>query len=315
MNLLDIRSRTWNDICLKTCAPNLAEKLGDPAASNTVLGKIHPYFVKRWNFSPDCSVVVFTGDNPASLAGLNLHKDDIAISLGTGDTVFVWLFEPVVIDAHVLCNPLQHDALMAMLCFKNGSLTRERVRQQCQSPTWSEFNHLLLSTPPGNNGNIGFYFDFPEILPNVPAGDVRFSADDKQVDAFPADVEARAVIEHQCLAKRAHLESMQYKKGHKESGRVFVTGGASVNAIILQVLADVFGAKVYTQNNPHSAAAGSAYRAKHAIMDNVSFHEVCKHTMNFVLAAEPRLEATKIYDTMVERYKQLEKIVIDRPNK
>lgn len=25
---------------------------------------MHPYFVKRFNFSPECSVVAFTGDNP-----------------------------------------------------------------------------------------------------------------------------------------------------------------------------------------------------------------------------------------------------------
>lgn len=30
------------------------------------------------------------------------------------------------------------------------------------------------------------------------------------------------------------------------------------------------------------------------IMDNVSFHEVCKHAMNFVLTAEPNAEAKEV---------------------
>lgn len=53
----------------KACAPDLAEKLGEPVPTHTVLGKISNYYVERFGFSEDCSVVAFTGDNPSSIVG------------------------------------------------------------------------------------------------------------------------------------------------------------------------------------------------------------------------------------------------------
>lgn len=39
--------------------------------------------------------------------------------------------------------------------FKNGSLTRERIRDTCAEGSWKLFNELLNSTPRGNFGNMG----------------------------------------------------------------------------------------------------------------------------------------------------------------
>lgn len=44
---------------------------------------------------------------------------------------------------------------MYYFSFKNGSLTRERIMEQCADGSWDKFNELLRQTPPGNNGNIG----------------------------------------------------------------------------------------------------------------------------------------------------------------
>jgi len=45
--------------------------------------------VQRYGFSPDCQVLAGTGDNPSSLVGLGIfNPGDIAISLGTSDTLF-----------------------------------------------------------------------------------------------------------------------------------------------------------------------------------------------------------------------------------
>ena len=41
--------------------------------------------------------------------------------------------------------------------YKNGSLTRERIRDICAGGSWEKFEHLLTAAPPGNDGNIGMY--------------------------------------------------------------------------------------------------------------------------------------------------------------
>ena len=44
--------------------------------------------------------------------------------------------------------------------FKNGSLTRERIRDERSGGSWQTFDQQLKGTPIGNNGNIGMLFKF-----------------------------------------------------------------------------------------------------------------------------------------------------------
>lgn len=54
--------------------------------------------------------------NLASLAGTQLNKGDMAISLGTSDTVFLWLTDPKPsLDGHILCNPIVSSDFLALL--------------------------------------------------------------------------------------------------------------------------------------------------------------------------------------------------------
>ena len=49
---------------------------------------------------------------------------------------------------------MTHGARYAGHSFKNGSLTRERIRDEV-SGSWDTFDKQLKSAPPGNGGNIG----------------------------------------------------------------------------------------------------------------------------------------------------------------
>lgn len=55
----------------------------------------------------------------ASLAGTQLNKGDMAISLGTSDTIFLWFSNPKPsLQGHILCNPLASSDFMALLWYK-----------------------------------------------------------------------------------------------------------------------------------------------------------------------------------------------------
>ena len=105
---------------------------------------------------------------------------------------------------------------MALLCYKNGSLTREKIRDRCANGNWDEFNNALKQTRPGNNGCIGMYFIDQEIIPNR-RGIYRWNKEDKQVDSFAPDIEVRALIEGQFIAKKIHAESLGYNLGMYET--------------------------------------------------------------------------------------------------
>jgi xylulokinase len=85
----------------------LREKLGELVPSTKQIGHISDYLSSRYGFPKSCEIVAFTGDNPASLAGVRLKKTDMCISLGTSDTMMLWLNTPKpAIEGHIFVNPV-----------------------------------------------------------------------------------------------------------------------------------------------------------------------------------------------------------------
>ncbi|KAL5722326.1 xylulokinase [Ranunculus cassubicifolius] len=273
MNLMDIRERVWSKIVLEATAPGLEEKLGKLAPAHAVAGSIAPYFTERFQFNKNCLVVQWSGDNPNSLAGLTLNTPgDLAISLGTSDTVFGIASEAQPrLEGNVFPNPVDTKSYMVMLVYKNGSLTREDVRNRCADQSWDVFNKVLEQTAPLNGGKLGFYYKEHEIVPPLPAGFHRYVLenfnDDKldglkesQVDEFDSPSEIRGIIEGHFLSMRAHTERFSMPTPPK---RIIATGGASANLSILKAIASIFGCDVYTVQRPDSASLGAALRAAH----------------------------------------------------
>ena len=79
---------------------------------------------------------------------------------------------------------------------------------------------------------IGMYFKDLEITPEG-HGLFRWGSDGASVSSFPPEVEARAIVEGQFMAKWVHAQSLGYHLS--PTSRILATGGASQNKAILQV--------------------------------------------------------------------------------
>lgn len=268
MNLLDIRSKKWSEACLNACAPDLERRLGEPVKTCSVIGNVCSFFVQRYGFKNTCKVTGFTGDNPSALCGMLVHKELLAVSLGTSDTIMMTLTQPSLLqEGHILRHPVE-DAFMGLLCFRNGSLVRDVFKRADANNNWDCFSEMLDSTPRGNGGNMALHFHSVEIIPSV-EGTLRWGPEhslncsDASVGLAkfnsPA-VEIRALVEGQMLHRKAIAADMGFTFG--ENTKIVATGGASANKSILQVVADVFNAPVYIQKTTEAALLGSAYRAK-----------------------------------------------------
>ncbi|CAK8568925.1 unnamed protein product [Lathyrus sativus] len=277
MNLMDIKEKAWSKVALEATAPGLASKLGDLAPAYAVAGNIASYFVERYHFNKDCLVVQWSGDNPNSVAGLTLNiPGDLAISLGTSDTVFMITKDPNPgLEGHVFPSPVDAEGYMVMLVYKNGSLTREDVRNRYAENSWDTFNKFLQQTQPLNDGKLGFYYKEHEILPPLPVGYHRYVIEnfsgaldgmkEQEVKEFDPPSEVRGLIEGQFLSMRAHAERFGMPSPPK---RIIATGGASANQCILSSIASIFGSDVYTVQRPDSASLGAAVRAAHGWLCN-----------------------------------------------
>jgi xylulokinase len=257
MNLMDLATGNWWPQALEATAPDLLRRLPAIVKPWSPVGTLAPYWQIRYGF-PAAPVIAWTGDNPSTLIGAGLVEEGrIAVSLGTSDTVFGLMSEPRVDDSgtgHVFGAPT--GAYMGLTCFQNGSLARERVRED-HALRWSEFSHALASTPPGNHGRIMLPWFSPEITPPVSAPGVRRYG--PAAAGGPSDV--RAVVEGQMLAMALHSRWMVSRVE-----TIHAAGGAAINREILQVMADVFGTRVFRMPVGNSAALGAALRAAHAYM-------------------------------------------------
>ncbi|CAG8630486.1 17651_t:CDS:2 [Acaulospora morrowiae] len=361
MNLLDIREKTWDNRLLEICSNDqiidnirhdnedirnreeLKLKLGDPVIDGLMfLGNINEYFVKRYKFSKDCKINSFTGDNPATMLSFYLQPGDAIISLGTSDTVLIYTtIASPTLESHTLYHPIDPDAFISMLCYKNGSLAREYVRDMycpkaCVSnDPWLEFSERLAATSP-DPAKIGFYFLFQEIIPFA-KGIYRFY-DKKLVEEFMDSPEynIKAIIESQFMSMKLRTNQLtggnvrDLRDNHeREKGnvakRILVVGGASKNNEILQVLADIFGVDVWRCANGNSASFGAATKARMAFlrtieapgvfgMNRKEFPTNARNLNNCELVAKPRKEYHAIYLQIMEDYQELEKIVIEKQN-
>ncbi len=303
MNLMNIRTRTWAPAALAATADDLEPKLPPIEPSDQVFASIAPYFVKRYGFKEDTALLPWSGDNPNSLIGVGLvEQGKVAISLGTSDTYFGFMPEPKVdpaAEGHVFGSPTGH--YMSLICFINGSLARERIRDQL-ALDWNGFSAELQATPPGNGGRILLpYFD-PEITPKVlepGARRYRLAEDDT--------ANVRAVVEAQAVSMAVHSAWMGVK-----TTTIHATGGASANRAILQVLADVNDAEVYQFEVTASAALGAALRAYHghatATGAPVAWPDVVAGFAEPDGASRvtPRAEHRACYDELKQLYKACE---------
>jgi xylulokinase len=135
MNLFDIHQHKWSKESLNIYEKDLEKKLSDKFVySRTSLGKISKYFIERYGFDNHCQIVSFTGDNLSSYYALASDPKTVVVSLGINDTVMASISASSIpqeaFDGHLFINPFivnhENDLLMLLLCFKNGTLVRER---------------------------------------------------------------------------------------------------------------------------------------------------------------------------------------------
>lgn len=307
MNLMDIKKKIWSKKALDATAPDLMEKLPYLIEPFREIGKISPYFVKKYGFNKDSILLPWSGDNPNSLIGVGLiEKGKVAISLGTSNTYFGLMSEPRTDpngESHVF-GALTGD-YMSLICFKNGALTTENIKDKFNL-SWEEFSNILEKTPPGNEGKIMLPYFFPEIVPQVLDPKVyRFGFDENDKEGS-----VKAIIESQLLSMRLHSEWT----GEKPEV-IYATGGASKDKAILQTIADIFNVKVIQLEIGASAALGAALRAAKTYYDvkgeRTSWLEIVKDfTFSKGTTIFPRDEYKELYDDMVLLYKEHEEFVL-----
>ncbi|KAJ2934852.1 hypothetical protein H1R20_g2271, partial [Candolleomyces eurysporus] len=328
MNLTNILTGKWDDRLLDICGgPELRSKLGpEPVLGGVNLGKVSSWWVKRWGLNPECIVAPFTGDNPATVISLS-SPGDAVLSLGTS-TTFLLSVPPSDIapkrftTSHLLAHPTSPNGQIVMLCYKNGALARENVRNKYADKHWTKFNELVQATPAGCAGYLALYFPLPEIIPPGVQGEHCFSynvADPakeapKPIDDVPPNVHCRAILESQFLSIRSRIAAI-LPPNAPHLRRLVISGGSSANPVIRQIAADIFDMNVYVSTTKEAAGMGGALLAKYAWWKirnpEGTFEDMTGgEGVGESRVAEPKKEQSQIYDALVPIYTACEEAVV-----
>ncbi|SJM85156.1 probable Xylulose kinase [Zygosaccharomyces bailii] len=304
MNLYDIEKREFYPRLLELVdkdRPRIERKLMAPPIKcdkPVLLGNVCSYFVEKYGFNSDCSVFPFTGDNLATICSLPLEKNDVLVSLGTSTTILLVTdqYHPSA-DYHLFIHPTLPQHYMGMICYCNGALAREKVRDHLNNDTsqdWSSFNKAVLDEHLNNDDEVGVYFPLGEIVPSVPAIYKRAKFDPstghitKFVDNFASDEhDAKNIVEMQALSCRVRISPLLTSRVpvedlqndvrvrfdyddfplrdyySKRPRRAFFVGGASKNDAIVKKFTEILGATKgnYRLETPNSCALGGCYKA------------------------------------------------------
>ncbi|PHH82354.1 hypothetical protein CDD82_6256 [Ophiocordyceps australis] len=304
MNLWDVPQQQYSKPLLRLAAgdsdaqqENLRKLLGEPVLdAAAALGPVAPYFVSRYGFSPDCQVMPFTGDNPATILALPLRPLDAIVSLGTSTTFLMNTpkYRPHG-SYHFFNHPTTKGHYMFMLCYKNGGLAREKVRDALPPPApggtgWETFDQAVFDTPPldlpplelpstcsndhaNSRAKLGLYFPLRETVPNIRPGTWRFTCRPNGDDLGPApspwppSTDARVIVESQALSMRLRSQNLVHPPAADlpaQPRRIYLVGGAARNPAIASVLGSVLGGAdgVYKLDVGENACAlGGAFKA------------------------------------------------------
>jgi xylulokinase len=151
-------------------------------------------------------------------------------------------------------------------CFVNGSLAREAVKDKFHF-NWEQFTAALEHTPPGNQGQVMLPFFRPEISPQLDLESPLLSGEAAFCDWQEPEASMRACVEGQFLNMKLCTDWMQLKPE-----TLYLTGGASKNDAIAQILADIFQVQVQRLAVSGSVGLGAAMRA--ACQSGVALEEL-----------------------------------------
>jgi xylulokinase len=226
---------------------------------------------------------------------------NVVISLGTSDTFFAAMPGPKTDPngfGHVFGNPA--GGFMSLICFRNGSLAREALRDKLGAD-WSAFDREALAGTLASAGeNLMLPFFGPEITPRHDFTEPVLQGSSTFESGTDPSLHVRALLEGQFLNMRLHSQWMDVK-----TERIRLTGGAAKNDGIAQVVADVFQAPVERFDVLNSAALGAALIA--AVADGHDLPALqatfCKAAPDSSLQPNPSLAGT--YNEALGRFQTL----------
>jgi xylulokinase len=239
-SLMDYQQKTWSDVLIRAVSEGLPggekafrRKLPSLTAPDAVVGTIAPYFVGKYGFSPACTIVAGSGDNPQSKV---LVAGDL-LSLGSSIVNMV-ATDGKTFDMNGFANAMYDGAGRPFMfgCRTNGALVWDRMRALygLAKEEYIAAEEALRRTPVA--GNPVFWQPRNESFP--PSGCIELVRIGNKTPCLGADY--AGLIETTLAAVYHHSRGFT----RKTTEILYVTGGAGKSREILRRVAAIWARPV-----------------------------------------------------------------------
>ncbi len=282
----------------------LQDKIGKMTHYDTVLGKINPYFVKKYGINSNAKILVGTGDNPATLLGCG---GNIVISLGSSYTVngIMKKILPSLKGEYNIFGYTKGKA-MSLCCITNGAKVHDHFVKKyiigssegvINKMHWQEYDKKTGESQLSKDEKLMLPYLSDESVPLCKHGIIRegFGKDDAQSNI-------RALHIAQCLALKLHSFHLD------KINNICIVGGSSKSPVLRQILTDVFNAPSYSiKNSDFAAPIGCAIAGAKAIL-KISYQKAAEMFVrkDESTKLQPNKNNLPIIKHLLERYAAFE---------
>lgn len=303
--MLDVVHRRWSDRILNVFGIDQG-KLPELFEPGTRIGPILPGIAEDLGLSREALIYMGAGDQQAAAVGTGATEEGmVSIGIGTSSALSMTLNRPVKDPGHRIilnCAALPGKWEYEPPIWNTGGLInwfREQV--QCTDLPYEKVIAKIEEIPAGSNNLIAIpYFSgagSPRWAPLMKGGFYGLNLDHNQYHMLRALTESIA-FEIKFNTDTIQSSGIRLKK-------IILSGGASKNRPLCQIIADVLQSKVYIFTEAEASSRGVYYLIRHCMHLDGAEGTKSAHVQPEYIELIPDPSKSEIYHSVYERYLQL----------
>ncbi|KAA9022535.1 gluconokinase [Niallia endozanthoxylica] len=292
----------WEDELLEMTGIN-KEQLSEIVPPTHILHGINKDIAEEMGITPDLPIVVGAADGQLSNLGIGaILPGEVAVSVGTSGAIRQLTKGVKTSDSkETFCYSFTEDTSIIGGPTNNGGIVLQWLKDLLNDQrSFGTFLSDAEQVAPGAEGLLFLPYLNGERAPiwNQHAkGNFYGIAITHKKEHF-----IRAALEG--ITFNLYQIGKALEKLAGEPQKIYVNGGLARSPLWLQMMADIFEAKIYVSESHHSAAWGAAWTALVAL-EKVNSFEGIKQNIPMADPVVPNEEQSKIYKEIYDKYEKL----------
>jgi gluconokinase len=300
--LFNPRTMDWDQSLLELTGVN-SNQLSEIVPPTKIIKGLHLQMAKEMGIDPHLPFVIGASDGPLANLGIGaILPGEVAVSVGTSGAIRQFAQGVQVSEnRETFCYSFTAEHTIIGGPTNNGGIALQWLKDLLNvESSFEQFLQEAEKVAPGAEGMMFLPYINGE---RAPIWNSRAKGNFYGVSiTHKKEHFIRAVLEGITFNLYQIGQALERLTGPSE--KLYVNGGLARSPLWLQMMADVFDAKIYVSESHHSAAWGAAWTALVATRKVDSFEEI-KNNIPMVKPVVPNKENSVAYKSLYKKYERL----------